>query len=378
MESSKFHGERQARNTLSYAAYADHLNSFYSYLKENGVELYAISVQNEPDYGDWTQWTAQELLTFMKENASVIKTRVMAPESFQFRKNMSDPILNDPTACANLGILGAHFYGVQVRDMAYPLFKEKGAGKELWMTEVYVPNSNANSADNWPEAIEVALNIHNALVEGDFNAYVWWYIRRSYGLIWTHQRRWKDSKRGWCMGHFSKFVRPGFKRVDATKSPASNIYVSAYKNSDQLVIVVINKNTSPKTLTFSTIGTKVTSLTSYTTSSSKSMSNDGRTTVEAASFSATVDAQSVSSLVCNITPVKVYYSNSETQTIPVSILSDNKSQYRVYDIRGCLVVTPFYRRIVSHFGSISQLSSGPYLVRTKESEKNILLKTIFW
>lgn len=33
------------------------------------------------------------------------------------------------------------------------------------MTEVYVPNSDSNSADRWPEALEVAHNMHNALVE---------------------------------------------------------------------------------------------------------------------------------------------------------------------------------------------------------------------
>ena len=32
--------------------------------------------------------------------------------------------------------------------------KQRGAGKELWMTEVYYPNSNANSGDAWPEALD--------------------------------------------------------------------------------------------------------------------------------------------------------------------------------------------------------------------------------
>ena len=36
----------------SYGAYADHLNSFVAYMKDNGVDLYAVSVQNEPDDGD--------------------------------------------------------------------------------------------------------------------------------------------------------------------------------------------------------------------------------------------------------------------------------------------------------------------------------------
>lgn len=40
------------------------------------------------------------------------------------------------------------------------------------MTEVYYPNSDNNSADRWPEALDVSQHIHNAMVEGDFQAYV--------------------------------------------------------------------------------------------------------------------------------------------------------------------------------------------------------------
>lgn len=133
-----------------YDEYAQYLNEFDTYMKSNGVELYAISVQNEPDYAhDWTWWSPEEMLRFMKENAGSIHNRVIAPESFSYVKQISDPILNDPEALANLDILGAHTYGTKYKDFPYPLFVQKGAGKELWMTEVYYPNSENNSADRW-------------------------------------------------------------------------------------------------------------------------------------------------------------------------------------------------------------------------------------
>jgi len=34
----------------NYGAYAEHLNNFGKYMKDNGVDLYSISVQNEPDF----------------------------------------------------------------------------------------------------------------------------------------------------------------------------------------------------------------------------------------------------------------------------------------------------------------------------------------
>ncbi|MCI6561151.1 MAG: glucuronoarabinoxylan endo-1,4-beta-xylanase, partial [Ruminococcus sp.] len=45
----------------NYGAYAKHLNDFGTYMKNNGVDLYSISVQNEPDYAsEWTYWSTDE------------------------------------------------------------------------------------------------------------------------------------------------------------------------------------------------------------------------------------------------------------------------------------------------------------------------------
>ncbi|MCL6590630.1 MAG: hypothetical protein K6U80_11800 [Firmicutes bacterium] len=298
-----------------YGAYTNHLNSFINYMKQNGVDLYGISVQNEPDYAhDWTGWTATEMLNYMKQNAGSLQTRVIAPESFQYRKNMSDPILNDAQALANLDILGAHLYGTPLSDYPYPLFKQKGQGKELWMTEVYTDSTS--DANSWPNALEVAYNIHNSMVEAEFNAYVWWYIRRSYGMI-------KDdgqvSKRGWCMAQFSKFIRPGFVRVDATKNPQSNVYVSAYKNSQNIVVVVVNKNTSSQSLSLTISGATVGPLTKYTTSGSKSLNNDGAISGPGGNFSLSVDAQSVTTFTGSLgtatgTPAPTQPVNTPTPT----------------------------------------------------------------
>lgn len=278
-----------------YAAYAQHLNDFVTYMRNNGVDLYAISVQNEPDYAhDWTWWTPQEMLRFIKENAGSINTRVIAPESFQYLKNMSDPILNDPQALANMDILGAHLYGTPISNFAYPLFKQKGAGKDLWMTEVYYPNSDNNSADRWPEALDVSYHIHNALVEGDFQAYVWWYIRRSYGPM---KEDGTISKRGYNMAHFSKFVRPGYVRVDATKNPESNVYVSAYKGDNKIVIVAINRSSAGVNQNFVLQNGSVSQVSRWITSGSSNLQPGTTLNVTGSSFWAHLPAQSVTTFV---------------------------------------------------------------------------------
>lgn len=280
----------------SYAAYAQHLIDFVTYMKTNGVALYAVSVQNEPDWGyDWTWWTPQEMLKFMKENAGEIKKycKVIAPESLGYVKSMSDPILNDPTALANLDILGSHLYGTSYSNFTYPLFKQKGTGKELWMTEVYHPNSNTNSADLWPEALEVGFHIHNAMVEAEFQAYIWWYIRRQYSPM---KEDGKISKRGYCMAHFSKFVRPGFIRVDATKTPTTNVSISAFKNGDDISIIAINKNTTAKTVTISVPAAKVPRWECYVTSGTKNLEK-GNDINAKTSFKVTIEPLSMMTIV---------------------------------------------------------------------------------
>lgn len=282
-----------------YAAYAQHLNDFVTYMKNNGVDLYAISVQNEPDYAhDWTWWTPQEILRFMKENAGSINCKVIAPESFQYLKNISDPILNDPQALANMDILGAHLYGTQVSNFAYPLFKQKGAGKELWMTEVYYPNSDNNSADRWPEALEVSYHMHNAMVEGDFQAYVWWYIRRQYGPM---KEDGTISKRGYNMAHFSKFVRPGYVRVDATKNPDTNVHVSAYKGNNKVVIVAINRGDSAVNQNFVLQNGRAGTLSRWITDANRNMASEATLNASSGSFYAHLPARSVTTFVGDLT-----------------------------------------------------------------------------
>src|SRR5262249_58486604 len=87
--------------TSEFANYANYLNSFASFLASNGAPLYAISVQNEPDIMvtyESCDWTSPQLLSFARNNAGAISTRVIMSESFHFDKTFTDPILNDSSA----------------------------------------------------------------------------------------------------------------------------------------------------------------------------------------------------------------------------------------------------------------------------------------
>ncbi|MEV4703869.1 cellulose binding domain-containing protein [Actinoplanes sp. NPDC049316] len=283
----------------SYAAYAQHLNDFTTYMRNNGVDLYAISVQNEPDYAEtWTWWTAAEIVQFLRANAGSISTRVIAPESFQYVKSMSDPILNDSAALANVDIIGAHLYGTPYANFPYPLFQQKGAGKELWMTEVYYPNSS-DSGDAWPGALDVGEHMHHAMVDAGFQTYVWWYLRRSYGPM---REDGQISKRGAVMAQFSRFVRPGYVRIDATANPASNVFVSAYRGGDTVVIVAVNKNTASVSQQFTLAGTTASgSVANWLTDASRNVAQQSPLNMANGSVTLTLPARSVMTLVTSVT-----------------------------------------------------------------------------
>ena len=258
-------GSEGAIDTVRYDmfdAYAAHLDSFNTFMTENGVPVYAISVQNEPDIEEnWTSWSTEGMLKFVRENASAIGTRVMAPESFQFRREMSDPILLDPVAAANVDIIAGHIYGGGLS--SYPLAEEHG--KEVWMTE-YLLNLNTGNTGNspwssysedakWEETMNM-LNTIQVAMQSNMNAYVWWYLERYYSFLGDGTEGTQLGevlKRGHAFSNYSRFIRPGYERIE-TEGPVARGYlrvtVTAYRGPDRTVFVAINGEDTPRELTF--------------------------------------------------------------------------------------------------------------------------------
>lgn len=295
-------GQTRVRYDM-YNDYADHLNAYTRFMLRNGVPLYAISVQNEPDYAnEWTGWTADEMLRFMKEYAHKLETRVMAPESFQFRKNMSDPILNDSIACSNLDIVGGHIYGGGLA--SYPLAEQKG--KEVWMTEHL--SGETGQANDWAWGLPVASEMNNVMKAG-MNAYVWWYIVRFYGPIsdGTNNSGNKGTitKKGYVMSQFSKFIRPGYYRVESAVYPplvGSGVSTTSYIDpaTSKVIIVAVNTSTAFKEHAFRIQnGTVNKKFTPYTTSVSKNCEKGSEINVAGENFRFTLEPSSITTFVSN-------------------------------------------------------------------------------
>lgn len=105
------------------------------------------------------------------------------------------------------------------------------------------------------------------------------------------------SKRGYNMAHFSKFVRPGYVRIDATKNPEPNVYVSAYKGDNKVVIVAINKNNTGVNQNFVLQNGTASQVSRWITSSSSNLQPGTDLKVTDNHFWAHLPAQSVTTFV---------------------------------------------------------------------------------
>ena len=226
----------------SFAAYAEHLRSFVDYMAQNGVKVNVISFQNEPDISvsyDSCDWSSRDMMDFVINYGRKIGDVLIIPgEPYQFSRAFHSPMLNSAEAVEKFDIIGGHIYGGGLS--AYRSAAEKG--KEVWMTEHLLNTKSDYYYDStWPAAMTLAKEIHDCMV-ADFNAYIWWYLKRFYSMIGDDQYETEDGQvlnRGYVMSHYAKYAT-GKNRVGAQRSGNTLIAVTAYEGENELCMVIIN------------------------------------------------------------------------------------------------------------------------------------------
>lgn len=258
----KTNGTINAKNsdgTLGYlkkenwADYAQYLEDYVQYMRKNGVELDAISIQNEPDWQATyagCMWSASDIASFVKQYGKNISCKVMAPETLAVSDSYANA-LNKSDILECFDIYGGHQYGgIQ---SAYKNLAAKG--KEIWMTE-YLINWNENQATNrnydFSKDFFNFFTAINTCMLGDFNAWIHYAAKRYYAMMGDGQNGTTNgaiTKRGYIMAHFAKFVT-GMTRIDATLG--GNLEGSAYlsQTGDTIVTVMANASDNAIDLTF--------------------------------------------------------------------------------------------------------------------------------
>lgn len=266
--------------TSSYAAYAQHLKNFNTTV--GGVA--AISPINEPNINvsyESMELTASEVANFVAAQGDNCGTKIMAPEPFNMNTTYINTYLSNTTAKNKTSYIAGHIYGA---NPTYVNF-----GKEVWMTEHI---TDTNDANIWTGAMNTAKEIHKCMVAG-YSMYTWWYIRRSYGLL---DENGNITKRGYAMAHFSRWIRPGFNKVNCTANPSSGVYITAYKKDNKLVIVAINDNSEITYQPFSYSNISITGFNRYQTTSSSNLAASN-IAVSGGNFGINLPASSITTLV---------------------------------------------------------------------------------
>jgi len=301
-----------------YADYADVLADYVlGFRAKMGVDLTALSLQNEPNFRctyESADWSADQFHTFfgtLKTEftrkgvfTQLANLKVMAPEYQNVKEDLILPTLSDTNTAALLGIVGVHQYEfgtANVNTYSAPLLSNSlNAGKRVWMTEW--------SSAAWPvstaiaDGLILARLVHMDMTAAGVSAFLYWWAWGN-GNGYLVASNGTAAKRLYALGQFSRFVRPGWSRVATTASPASNVYLSAYKDAAgfQVAVVVINTGTASASLPLSIDGGKFDTLTQYRTSATENIANVG-TVAGGATVTVTLAGSSVTTFVGPVTP----------------------------------------------------------------------------
>jgi glucuronoarabinoxylan endo-1,4-beta-xylanase len=290
-------GEGFESNTLKpehYQDYANYLADFVDLVKQEKVDLFALSPINEPDYTatwDNAQFTPDELAKLIGENVGPTfkercpSVKIAAPDTADWPS--VDEYLTPLLAQAKeyVSVVATHPYQNSSAKIVLDYKRPAENGMPFWQTEWSQENMNGDTPDpSMTSAIGMMKKLHDHMVVSNLNAWNWWAIyispdalkgadekkvRQNPALIQPDANLDKSYmfKRGFALGNWSKFVRPGFKRVGATDKPTGGVLIEAYRDeADHLALIAINTGSKTVTQNFFIEGHSFGTLTPWVTS----------------------------------------------------------------------------------------------------------------
>ena len=287
-------------------------------MKAAGAPLYAVSSQNEPNMpceNPGSYYSASEIVNwvgnYLGPALESTGVKLITPETVNWYAfpEYKTAILADANAKKYTSILATHEYGGTVT--AYP--EVAAAGKEFWETEVYDLYSNKDDP-GMTSALHVQGYIHEALTVANMNAWHFWWVYPCSGSscgnggLWNQGTGAGPSKRLWIMGNYSRFVRPGYVRIDAPANPAPGVKVSAFYGAadNRVVVVAADTNFSSASVNVALSGGTPDKVTPWLTDDKNALVAQAAVALSGTSFSYTLPARSVTSFVIDLkseTPV---------------------------------------------------------------------------
>jgi PKD repeat protein len=228
-------------------------------------------------------------------------------------RNYIDELLGDEALRAKLGNkISLHGYFSDawsdrmgaLRDSVLANVKEISPEAKIWMSEFAILGGtgdvrnfegNGWNVNDMDYALHIAKVLHRDLTRLNVSAWYWWLGVTPYnykdGLIKVNSDLDADSiqtsKVLWTLGHYSRFIRPGYIRVGLDNVDNINgLMASAYKSSDdsKLVLVTTNVGETAQSISFEISdlpqGKSISSMSTYITNANNDLANSGITNFE--------------------------------------------------------------------------------------------------
>lgn len=238
-------------------AYANYLVQYVRFYKESGVEVTHLGFLNEPQFaasyagmlsnGTQAADFIRVLAKTVKKSGLDVKITCCDGIGWDDQEAMMAGLEAGPDPAINyLDVVTGHGY-----DSAptYPLSTKKKTWQSEWadLTGDYTPytfykNGGPGEGLTWANHIQVALR------DAGVSAFLYWIgaenSTTSSGLINLINNEVIPSKRFWAFAQYSKFVRPGARRIESVSSYA-NLTVSSFENVDgRIATQLINQGNS--------------------------------------------------------------------------------------------------------------------------------------
>lgn len=259
-----------------YALWADYLIKFIQAYHQHGIDLWGISVQNEPMANQiWESciYTAGEERDFIKnalgpalhKNGYAHVKLIAWDHNRDLLFQRASVLLNDSVAAKYIWGLGFHWY--ETWSGTKPLFdnvqkvRESFPGVHLLFTEGCQEKFDYNKINDWGLGERYANNILHDLNNG-ITAYCDWNILLDQTGGPNHvgnfcfapvianvpEKQLHFTSAFWYIGQFSKFIHKGARRISCTTN-RSDLQATSFINPDGSIASVV-LNTTDKDISF--------------------------------------------------------------------------------------------------------------------------------
>jgi glucosylceramidase len=253
--------------------WADYFAKFIQAYERAGVPIWGVTIQNEPMATQkWESciFTAEEERDFLKYNLGpTLRREGLADKKIIIWDHNRDLIyqrastlLKDPEAAKYVWGIGYHWYepwsGGEMMFDNVDLVRETYPNKHLMFTEGCVDVFNAGRLHDWTLGEHYGTSMIHDFNNGTVGWTDWNVLLdekggpnhvQNYCFAPVHA----DTKNGtltytnsfYYIGHFSKFIRPGAKRI-ACSASRSSLLATAFANaSGAIATIVMNKTEKP-------------------------------------------------------------------------------------------------------------------------------------